>query len=51
MYDETDETDLVIRTLSFGSRVKVVEPRRFVGLIKDRLWQQLEICQNTIISL
>ena len=42
-YDETDETDLVIRTLSFGPYVKVVEPRRFVELIRDRLWQQMEI--------
>lgn len=41
-YDDTDETDLVIRTLSFGPHVKVVEPRRFVELIKDRLWQQME---------
>ena len=40
LFDETDETDLVIRTLSFGPRVKVVEPGRFVELIKDRLWRQ-----------
>lgn len=43
MYDETDETDLVIRTLSFGPRVKAVEPRQFVELIKDRLWQQMNL--------
>lgn len=41
-YDETDETDLVIRTLSFGPHVKAVEPRRFVELIRDRLWQQMD---------
>ena len=38
-YDETDETDLVIRTLSFGPHVKAVGPRRFVEQIRDRLWQ------------
>lgn len=42
-YDDTDETDLVIRTLSFGPHVKAMEPRRFVELIKDRLWQQMEL--------
>ncbi|MCR5293159.1 MAG: hypothetical protein K6E28_09840 [Eubacterium sp.] len=40
-YDETDETDLVIRTLSFGPYVKVVEPMHFKNLITDRLWQQM----------
>lgn len=42
-YDDTDETDLVIRTLSFGPRVKAVEPKRFVELIRERLWQQTDI--------
>lgn len=45
-YDETDETDLVIRTLSFGPHVKAVGPRRFVEQIRDRLWQQMEICDG-----
>ena len=40
-YDESDETDMVIRTLSFGPHVKAVEPRRFVELIRDRLWKQM----------
>lgn len=43
-YDDTDEKDLVIRTLSFGPHVKVVEPRQFVELIKDRLRQQMKDC-------
>ena len=45
-YDETDETDLVIRTLSFGPYVKAIGSRKFVTLIRDRLWQQLELCDN-----
>ena len=42
-YDETDETDLVIRTLSFGPQVKVIEPDSFIRLIQNRLKQQLEL--------
>lgn len=42
VYDETDETDLVIRTLSFGPYVKVSEPDSFVELIRERLKKQLE---------
>ncbi len=45
-YDDTDETDLVIRVLSFGPNVKVVEPKRFIELVKDRLWNQMEICDG-----
>ena len=39
-YDETDETDVVIRVLSFGPHVKAVGPPRFTGLIRDRLQSQ-----------
>ena len=46
LYDETDETDLVIRTLSFGPYVKVVSPDSFVNLIYDRLRQQMELLKN-----
>lgn len=42
-YDRSDETEIVIRVLSFGPLVKVTEPRRFVGMIKSRLKQQREI--------
>ena len=41
IYDETDETDLVIRTLSFGPYVKVKEPEAFIGLIRERLKKQI----------
>ncbi len=39
-YDETDETDLLIRILSFGSNVKVIYPDFFINLIRNRLKQQ-----------
>ena len=36
-YYATDETEIVIRVLSFGPCVKVISPDSFVGLIKERL--------------
>lgn len=39
-YDKNDETEMVIRILSFGPMVKVIEPESFVNLIKKRLWKQ-----------
>lgn len=39
-YDESDETELVIRVLSFGPFLKVIEPEHFINLIKDRLIRQ-----------
>ncbi len=39
-YYDTDETELVIRVLSFGSQVKALAPAPFVELIKDRLRMQ-----------
>ena len=36
-YDKDDETELVIRILSFGPMIKVLSPQRFVDLIKQRL--------------
>ncbi len=40
VYDVKDETEMVIRVLSFGPMVKVTAPEHFVGLIKDRLVRQ-----------
>lgn len=40
MYYENDETEIVIRVLSFGPYVKVLEPQSFVNLIKERLISQ-----------
>ncbi len=39
-YDQPDETELVIRILSFGPFVKVLEPASFVALIRERLIAQ-----------
>ncbi len=39
-YSEKDETEIVIRILSFGPCVKVMEPSSFVDLIKERLYAQ-----------
>lgn len=39
-YDKDDETEMVIRVLSFGPMIKVVQPDHFVNLIKERLTKQ-----------
>ena len=39
-YDKDDETEIVIRILSFGPMIKVTAPEHFVELIKDRLIKQ-----------
>ena len=39
-YDKDDETEIVIRVLSFGPMLKVIAPKHFVGLIKQRLLDQ-----------
>lgn len=40
-YDRNDEAEMVIRILSFGPLVKVIEPSNFVDLIKEKLKKQL----------
>ena len=42
-YDSSDETELVIRVLSFGPFVEVTEPQNFRNLIIDRLKRQKNI--------
>lgn len=39
-YDKDDETEIVIRLLSFGPMIRVEAPRHFVHLIKERLISQ-----------
>ncbi len=39
-YDRDDETELVIRVLSFGPMVRVEAPEHFVNLMKERLIRQ-----------
>ena len=44
-YDKDDESEMVIRILSFGSNIKVTSPEHFVSLIKDRLKKQIKCSQ------
>lgn len=39
-YEKDDETEMIIRILSFGPMVKVIEPDDFVQQIKERLIKQ-----------
>ena len=40
-YDPQDETEMVIRVLAFGSVIRVLEPRRFVELLRQRIERQM----------
>ena len=42
-YNRQDETEMLIRILSFGPMVKVVEPQSFITLIKERLNMQRQL--------
>ncbi|MBQ8370201.1 MAG: WYL domain-containing protein [Clostridia bacterium] len=42
-YDRWDESELVIRVLSFGPMVKVTAPAKFVALIKNKLTDQYNL--------
>ncbi|MBQ2456281.1 MAG: WYL domain-containing protein [Firmicutes bacterium] len=39
-YDRDDETEMVIRILSFGPMIRVTAPKHFIELIKERLKAQ-----------
>ena len=45
-YDSFDERELVIRVLSFGPMIKVVEPRHFIDLVKERILKQTELLEH-----
>ena len=42
-YDKQDETELLIRILSFGPVIKVLGPERFLNLVKERVDRQAEL--------
>ena len=42
-YDQQDETEMVIRILSFGSAIRVIEPDRFINLICERIEKQKQM--------
>ena len=45
-YDSFDETELVVRVLSFGPMVKIIEPQRFVDLVKERIERQIVLMRQ-----
>ena len=42
-YEKEDETELLIRVLSFGPVLKVVSPDDFIGKLKERLHKQMKL--------
>ena len=47
-YDSFDETELVVRVLSFGPMVKVIEPESFRELIRERIARQMELIKKAL---
>lgn len=43
MYNKSDETEMVIRILSFGPLLRVQEPAGFIELLRCRLRKQLAL--------
>ena len=41
-YRQEDETELLIKIISFGPLVKVVEPDSFSSLIRERIEKQFQ---------
>ena len=41
-YDRRDETEMVIRVLSFGPVIRVTEPRHFIDLLRRRIQRQAD---------
>ena len=46
-YDTRDETELVIRILSFGPVIRVLSPDHFVALVKQRIDRQMALARPT----
>ena len=42
-YDRGDETEMVIRILSFGPLIRVVEPESFIALLRERIERQKQL--------
>ncbi|MDR1835322.1 MAG: WYL domain-containing protein [Fusobacteriaceae bacterium] len=40
VYDAQDETEILIRVLSFGPVLRVTAPERFISLIRERIFRQ-----------
>ncbi|MGE5629050.1 MAG: WYL domain-containing protein, partial [Solirubrobacterales bacterium] len=41
-----DETELLIRILSFGPVIKVLAPEKFLNLIKERVMKQTKFLET-----
>ena len=42
-YDRQDETEMMIRILSFGSVIRVTEPESFISLLCERIDRQKQL--------
>ena len=42
-YDRQDETEMLIRILSFGPVIRVTSPEHFIGLIRERIEKQKQL--------
>ncbi len=42
-YDRSDETEMVIRVLSFGPVIKVIEPQQFIDRLRERIQRQRKL--------
>ncbi|MCL2797432.1 MAG: WYL domain-containing protein, partial [Firmicutes bacterium] len=49
-YDVSDETELLIRILSFGASVRVIGPPGFLKQVKERIGRQMELFAVTTNS-
>ena len=45
-YEKEDETEILIRVLSFGPLLEVVSPEPFRQRLRDRLKRQMELCSG-----
>ena len=46
-YDKKDETELLIRILSFGPVIRVLGPEEFLGLVKERVKRQWQLLNQS----
>ena len=46
-YDRADETEMLIRVLSFGPMIRVLEPQRFIDLMQQRIERQRALAALT----
>lgn len=45
-YDRADETEIVIRILSFGPMIRVIEPAHFIDRLRERIERQRQLAQH-----